>query len=296
MILVDADGGSATFVNAPSRLALLAIIAGMVGMLVSAAFFSDAAIRDFDARMDPLLFTAPIRKLDYLGGRYLAALLVNAVLLLAVPVGAAIATQLPFLERSAFGPLMPAAFAQAYLIFLLPNLLFTSAILYTVAVLTRQSMAVYLATIGIFIGYVLALNIGEGNALLNLLSDPISVRVLNSATKRWTTAEQNARLLGGVGSLLLNRAVWIAIAAGVLAVLHRRFSFAQSASSASVIPTEATEPSPFVGTPRFARGDAARSAFAPRSASSSPSPGEASPKFWPARSSSCCSSPKSASR
>ncbi|MEO7520740.1 MAG: hypothetical protein ABIW79_02880, partial [Gemmatimonas sp.] len=261
MIVVDADGSSATFVNAPSRLALLATIAGMAGMLVSAAFFSDGAIRDYDARMDALLFTSPIRKLDYLGGRYLAALLVNAVLLLAVPIGSAIATVMPFLERSAFGPFMPSAFVQAYLLFLLPNLLFTSAVLFTVAVLTRQSMAVYLATIGIFVGYVLVLNVGDGNALLNVLSDPIGVRVLNSATERWTPVERNSRLLGGVASLFLNRAVWIAIAAGVLAVLHHRFSFAGSASSAPVIPTKKMEPSPFVAVPRFARGSAGTFGF-----------------------------------
>lgn len=41
MIHVDADGTSPTHVNAAPRLALLATMAGMLGMLVSAAFFGD---------------------------------------------------------------------------------------------------------------------------------------------------------------------------------------------------------------------------------------------------------------
>ena len=63
MIHIDADSNSPTHVNAASRLALLAIMAGLVGLLVSAAIFGDAAIRDHETGMDPLLFTAPIRKI-----------------------------------------------------------------------------------------------------------------------------------------------------------------------------------------------------------------------------------------
>jgi ABC-type transport system involved in multi-copper enzyme maturation permease subunit len=232
MIHVDADGNSPTHVNAASRLALLAVMAGMLGMLISAAFFGDAAIRDYDAQMDPLLFTAPIRKIDYLGGRFLGALAVNAVVLLGIPVGQAIATLMPYLPRQAFGPFVAAAFIQNYLIFLLPNLILTAAILFTVAVLTRQTIPVYLAAIGVFIGYVIAANLPSDNAMTDSLTDPIGLRVLNLVIERWTPVERNTRLLGTSGMLLLNRLVWLAIAGGVLALLHRRFHFAHAAEGA----------------------------------------------------------------
>ncbi|HKN65425.1 MAG TPA: hypothetical protein VJW73_04070, partial [Gemmatimonadaceae bacterium] len=231
MIHADADGNSATHVNAPMRLALLGIIAGMVGLLASSALFGDAAIRDYETRMDPLLFTAPIRTLDYLGGRFLAALTINAVILLGVPVGQAIATTMPYLPREAFGPFVGAAFVQNYLLFLLPNLIFTGAILFAIAALARQILPVYLAAIGVFVGYVVALNLLSGSGVTNVLTDPLGVRVLNDVTERWTPVERNARLLASSSALLLNRAVWLTTAIAVFAVLCRRFSFAHASDN-----------------------------------------------------------------
>jgi ABC-type transport system involved in multi-copper enzyme maturation permease subunit len=236
MIHVDADGNSATHVNAPARLSLLAIMAGMIGLLVSAALFGDAAMRDHDAGMTPLIFTSPIRKIEYLGGRFLAALTINAVILLGVPIGHAVATRMPYLPPAAFGPFVAAAFAQTYLIFLLPNLILTGAVLFAVAALTRQTIPVYLAAIALFVGYVVALNLPAGGSVTDLLTDPLGLRVLNQVTELWTPAERNTRLLASSAALLVNRAVWLAVAAGVIALLHRRFRFAHTdASGASTL-------------------------------------------------------------
>ena len=240
MIHADADGNSATHVNAPARLALLAIIDGMVGLLVSAALFGDAAIRDYEARMDPLLFTAPIREIDYLGGRFLAALTINAIILLGIPLGQAIATSMPYLPPQAFGPFAISAFVQTYLLFLLPNLILTGAILFMMAALTRQALPVYLAAIGVFVGYIVAVNLPAGSALTNLLTDPLGVRVLNDVIERWTPVERNTRLLASSGVLLMNRFAWLGIAGGVLVVFQRRFRFAHP-SDRGVIRSEAKD-------------------------------------------------------
>lgn len=67
------EGGS-EFFDAPVRLAGGAAIAGMAGILISAALFADAALRDVEAGMHPLLFTSRLSRTEYLGGRFLAAL------------------------------------------------------------------------------------------------------------------------------------------------------------------------------------------------------------------------------
>ena len=251
MIHIDADGNSPTHVNAASRLALLAIMAGLVGLLISAAFFGDAALRDHESRMDPLVFTSPIRKIDYLGGRFLGALTINAIILLAVPIGHAVATMMPYLARQAFGPFVFGAFAQTYLLFLLPNLVLTGAVLFAVAALTRHAVSVYVAAIALFVGYVIAVNLPAFDAVMNLLTDPLGVRVLNSVTERWTPVEKNARLLASSGTVLLNRAVWLAIAAAVLAMLHRAFRFAHAGERSAVLrrtPPATLSTSPIIRT------------------------------------------------
>ena len=49
--------------------------------------FADAAIRDVAAGMDALLYTTRLRKAEYLGGRFLAALAINSILVFAIPIG-----------------------------------------------------------------------------------------------------------------------------------------------------------------------------------------------------------------
>ena len=68
--LALADEGPEAFVNAPERIAGVSVIVGTFGMLVSAAIFGEAAVRDVAVEMDALLFTSPLRKAEYLVGRF----------------------------------------------------------------------------------------------------------------------------------------------------------------------------------------------------------------------------------
>ncbi len=163
VIHVAVAGTNPIHVNAPQELAeKMVLFGGLFGMLVSAGLFGDAAIRDRAAGMDPLLFTTRLRKAEYLGGRFLAALAINSILVFAIPLGLAVATTMPYLPRDAFGPNRLAAYLQPMLLFVLPNLVLVGAILFTIAALARQVIPVYLGAIAIFIGYLVAANYWSG--------------------------------------------------------------------------------------------------------------------------------------
>jgi ABC-2 type transport system permease protein len=215
-------GAAAVHVNAPVRLAGLALLASLVGMLVTAALFGDAAIRDVRSGMDALLYTSAVRKAEYLGGRYLAALTTNAVVLVAVPLGQAAVTLLGHLDAAMFGPFRVAAYLQPWLLFLLPNMALFGAIMFTVGVLSRQLIPVYLIGAVSLIAFLGAVSLG----LTEAGGDPLALGALFTMTRYWTAAEQNTRLIGFPAGLLWNRVVWLAVAGAVLALLHYRFRFA----------------------------------------------------------------------
>src|SRR5688572_16370981 len=217
VIHVAITGTNPIHVNAPQPLAeTTALFCGLFGILVTAGLFADAVIRDRAAGMDPLLFTTRLRPAEYLGGRFLATLSVNAILILASPIGIAVATQMPYLSRDAFGPNHLAAYLQPILLFLLPNLVLIGAILFTIAALTRQVIPVYLGAIAIFIGYLVAANYWSGitNPMLSALADPLGINALKAMTKYWTASERNTRLIGFPSMLLWNRVLWLAIEIG----------------------------------------------------------------------------------
>ena len=70
IIGADADSAQTIKQNAPEAVAEMMIMWGLVGMGISAGLFGDAAVRDAHARMDALLYTTALRKIDYLGGRF----------------------------------------------------------------------------------------------------------------------------------------------------------------------------------------------------------------------------------
>lgn len=231
MFLATADGAEGPL-NAPERVAGASVLISLFGLLVSAALFADAALRDAQAEMDGLLFTSPVSKTEYLGGRFLGALAVDALVKVAIPLGVLVATWICVSTGAeAVGPFRLAAHVQPYFTLLLPNLVLVGAVLFTIAMLTRQVVPVYLAAIGLFVGTVVAANYPGAieSPLLASLVDPLGLGTVMGITKYWTEAERNAHLIGLPAELLWNRLLWLAIAAAVLVLLHRRFRFAHDA-------------------------------------------------------------------
>jgi len=230
VVHVGATGSHTVTTNAPFRIAeTMALFCGLFTMLVTAGLFSDAALRDRTARMDPLLFTTRLRPAEYLGGRFLAAFVVNAVLVLITPLGLWLGTVMPYLPREAFGPNYVTAYLQPLLVFMLPNLVLIGAILFAIAVLTRQVIPVYLGAIAIFIGYIVAANYWASisNPILSALADPLGINALKGMTKYWTASERNVRMVGFPAMLVWNRVLWLAIATGVVLLLTRTFRFTE---------------------------------------------------------------------
>ncbi|HYO14267.1 MAG TPA: M1 family aminopeptidase [Thermoanaerobaculia bacterium] len=229
-LAATADGGEVVKANSPQGVAQGTVLfGGLFGLLVSAALFGDAAIRDVTSGMDPLLYTTRLRKAEYLGGRFLAALAMNAIVVLAIPLGLFVAT-VTIAEADAVGPNRLAAYVQPLLLLLLPNLVLVGAILFTIGALARQTIPVYLGAIGIFISYMVAANYWTGieSPMLSTLADPLGINALLAMTRYWTPVELATRLLGFPAMLLWNRVLWLAVAAGMFAVLHRGFRFAHT--------------------------------------------------------------------
>jgi hypothetical protein len=225
--LVATTGDDPVNLNGPQNVAEASVLwGGMFGLLVSAALFGDAAVRDVAAGMEPFLYTTRLRTVEYLGGRFLAALVTNAVLVVAIPLGFWISA-ITFFDPSALVAHRLAAYVQPLVLFLWPNLILVGALQFTIGTLARQVIPVYLATAGIFIGYIVAANYWNeiGSPVLSALADPLGINALIAMSRYWTQAELGTRLIGFPAMLVWNRVLWLAIAVGILVVFHRTFRF-----------------------------------------------------------------------
>jgi hypothetical protein len=211
--------------DAPLLVAYYSALTGLFGLFVTAWVFGDAALRDIDAGMDPLLFTTSQRTIDHLAGRYLAALVANAILLLAVPVGYSLPTLLGYPDPAYFGPFRLATFLEPWAILLVPNMALAGVVLFSVAVLTRRLLPVFIAAFGLYLMFLAFTDTGVGyhpGALGTLWR----LHPRSASSQGWTAAELNTRLISSLGGVLVNRVFWLAVTGGVLALLHKHFRFA----------------------------------------------------------------------
>ena len=129
-------------VNSPHVLLILVSMLGLFGTLVVAAIAGNAGYRDFGDGMHSLVFTKPISKTEYVAGRYLGTVTVNLIVLSGIAFGLWLGGVMPFVEADRFGPTSLGAYFWPYLLTVLPNIAFASAIFLSMALLTTRPVTV----------------------------------------------------------------------------------------------------------------------------------------------------------
>ncbi len=217
------------FFNAPFVIAKVTFLGSLLGIVIASLLAGDAAARDVQTGLHPLMYSAPLRKPQYLGGRFLAAFTLNALILLAVPATHLAVTFASGLEQELIGPFQLTAYASAYVLLGLANAFIATAMLFSLAALTRRAMTSYLGSVLLlFMSMFTSLFVAQQLGMWELakLIDPLGLTVLTEMVRTWSPLEQNARGIGGAGWLLANRMIWLTSALIVLTLTHLRFRFA----------------------------------------------------------------------
>ncbi len=229
---VEFGTGGKVLINSPYALNSIITYISFFGIVITAAIAGQATYQDIDSNSTPFFYTAPISKLDYLGGRFLAAFAVQVPIFASVGLGAWVGTLMPWIDKTRLGPQMAAAYFQPYFINVWPNLLFLTAIFFALAALSRKMLPVYVASVLVLIGYS-AVEQLSGSALTTsvhfALADPLGSAAIDRLTRYWTPFQRNTQLIPLQGILLENRALWLAVGAVFFVFTYVKFAFAYSA-------------------------------------------------------------------
>lgn len=240
----SAHTGGEMLINSPIAVAEITGYANKFGLLLIAALVGDGAMRDLQARIAPLLYTSPLSKISYLGGRFLGTFSIAGVLmLLAVPTSMAIAHYT--MDAALFGQFQPFAYFNSSLFLTLPNVFIATAIVYCMVLFNRRAMAAYAGGLLIFVLSTFSLIISAGNWTLGSLIDPFGITVISALHRSLTPIQLNTELIVLEGTLLTNRILWLGISllAGTLAYFRFQLSFeAQRMVRKNAISTNTTIP------------------------------------------------------
>lgn len=222
------DFGGKVHINAPVAVSQTIAFLGYLGTVIVAAMMGRAIQQDVEHNTWHFFYSAPLSKLQYLGGRFLGALLTLLAIFSSLGLGAWLGCYLPGIEAVRLGQMVPAAYVMPYLYSILPNFLVFGAIFFTLGALFRRMLPVYVASVVLLIGYLIASSFMRDldNRALAALLDPFGSAAISRVTEYWSIADKNSQLVPLTGLFLKNRLIWGTVGLLMMGLCYWRFNFA----------------------------------------------------------------------
>jgi len=203
-------------------------------LFVITSFVANAVVRDDVTGFGPMIRATPVGRSTFLAGRFLGGLAIAVIGYTAVPLGIAAGAAMPWVDPETVGPGGLAVYAWPFLVIALPNLVLCSAMLFSLATVTRSMLASYIGVLVLVMGY-LTVNIvlSSEPSLQDTVAryEPLGTGAIAEISRYWTAAEMNSRLIPLEGNLLFNRVFVLGLAAVFLGLAWARFSMTERAPS-----------------------------------------------------------------
>ena len=198
----------------------------LFGLIIIAAIFGTSILRDFQRDTYQMIFTKPISKFAYLGGRWAGSFVITVGVFSGLMLGTYLGTFAPWADHTRIGPNQLGWYLQPFFSIVVIQIFFIGSLFFTIAALTRKLIVVYLQGVTLFMVYIIGLTAFSATRSLEHfwsgILDPVGVRLLDSITRYWSVLEKNTLLLPwdfsgySPGVFLYNRLFWSGI--GVLAL------------------------------------------------------------------------------
>ncbi len=218
--------------NSPHTIMTMVLVMTLVGLFMTTAIITRSILKDFSSGFDGILFSTPLQKRGYLGGRFFAAFVLSLIPIMAVMLGIFLAAQSPWINPEIVGPFQLKAYIAALLLGALPNTFFCAAVGFCLASIFKSTRVVFVGALVVLISYMLLLVL-TGNferEQIALLADPLAINSYDVFTSYWTKAEMNTLSLGLSGPIFINRLIWILCSCLLILIAFARFSFSTKKS------------------------------------------------------------------
>ncbi|MCK5169737.1 MAG: hypothetical protein KAQ75_07655, partial [Bacteroidales bacterium] len=222
--------GGKVLTNSPFIVYTLTSGFGFMAMILLPALIGSSVYRDYETNAHAILFSYPISRFGYLGGRFLGGFIAAIFVFSSIGFGIWMASLMPYLNQDFFGENVFMAYISPYLSSIIPNIFIVGIIIFTIAAVSRNLLATYLGCIALLVLYGVAGSLISDldNITVASLVDPFGGTAFDSLTKYWTVTEKNEQLIPFTWLLLANRLLWFSFAIAIFSFLLSKFKFAQS--------------------------------------------------------------------
>ena len=225
-------GNGKQLLNGPYSTTILYIFFTLFGAIVIAAIFGTSMLRDFQRDTLQLIFTKPITKFAYLGGRWAGSFVTCVLVFSGMAIGEAAGTLAPWADHTRIISGHAWWYWQPFLFIVVIQIFFLGSLFFMVAALSRKIFIVYLQGVAVFMLYLIANAVFAATRSLEHfwsgILDPVGLQLTDVLTRYWTVAEKNSLLFSwsphvSQGVFLYNRLLWSGVGLISLAITYRFF-------------------------------------------------------------------------
>ncbi len=180
-------GNDKILLNGSFSTSILYIIITFFGVIVIAAIFGSSILRDFQRDTYQLVFTKPISKFAYLGGRWAGSFVTSVFCFSGLVFGEAAGTLAPWADHTRIVHGHFGWYVHAFLAIPVVQIFFLGSLFFTIAALTRKLFIVYLQGVVFFVVYLVVNVIFQATGSLehfwSAIFDPVGLRLFDSITR-----------------------------------------------------------------------------------------------------------------
>jgi len=229
-------GNGKVLLNGPWAISTYYIQLTLFGIIVIAAIFGTSILRDFQRDTYQLLFTKPIYKFAYLGGRWAGSFVATVFAFSGMVFGTMAGAAAPWADHSRLISGHLWWYIQPFLSVVVIQIFFLGSLFFCVAALTRKIIVVYLQGVAIFMAYVIGITVFSATRSLEHfwsgILDPAGLLLQDNVTRYWTVVEKNTLLMNWSGVFLYNRLLWTGVGLGALIAVFALFPMSIEALTA----------------------------------------------------------------
>ncbi len=185
--------------------------------------------KDYKHRVHSILYSYPIDKTSYLMARFLASFFIVLLIASLVLIAIISAESLLGLDPVRLGPFKPLAYAQAFIIYIIPNLMLVASFVFTIILYARNIYSTFVAALIPFLLQIISENAFSGNNEMIALLDPFGQNSLTYYTRNWSVIEKNELVLPIREWVIYNRLLWTGISLILIVLSLKRFKLHEPA-------------------------------------------------------------------
>ncbi|WP_421919513.1 ABC transporter permease/M1 family aminopeptidase [Marinifilum sp.] len=212
-------------INSPFVFDMIMRTFSYLGIFLVAAINANVVLKDYQHNTMELMYSTPLKKFNYLFGRFCAAYLLSVLAFSGIGLGFYIGTLMPYLNQGSFGPNEWSTYIYPYLSRILPNVFFVSAIFFSLSILLRSVVINWISILALYILYGISMNLLKDleSQTLAALLDPFGIASSLVVTTNISAADMNKTGAKLVDVFLYNRLLWVG--SGVLLMIFTYFRF-----------------------------------------------------------------------